>query len=139
MIRTLALLLLLGTSLPGGLFSPPAEPVPSLQESWTPLLVSPAWLQANMDRRDLVILHASYDGSDYEEGHIPGARLIRMDRLVWEGEPEVGWELRSWREIGAVLAEAGVTNRSTIVVYGDNPMQAARLWMTLDADSRAPR
>jgi thiosulfate/3-mercaptopyruvate sulfurtransferase len=131
MIRFLALLLL-GTSPLGAQLASPEGPAPVPQESWTPLLVSPQWVQDNLDNRNLVILHASYDGSDYEEGHIPNARLIRMDRLVWEGEPEVGVELRSWREIGAVLAEAGVNNRSTIIVYGTNPMVAARLWMTLD-------
>jgi thiosulfate/3-mercaptopyruvate sulfurtransferase len=105
---------------------------------WTPLsaqggiLVSADWLEANLYRSDLVILHASQDGSDYEQEHLPGARLILADRIAWEGETGVGTELRSSAEIRQVLEEAGVFDGSTVVVYGSNPMLAARLWMTLD-------
>lgn len=96
------------------------------------LLVSGEWLQENLQRPDLVILHASGDGSDYQAGHIPGARLVMLDKISWEGETGVGVELRSNQEIRRALEEVGVSNRSTVVVYGTNPMLAARLWMTLD-------
>ncbi len=128
-MKRILVIILLGAFLPG-LLSSPAQL--RAQDSWTPLLVSPQWLEDNRDRRDLVILHASNDGSDYEEGHIPGARLLRMDRIAWEGPTNVGVELRSWPEIREALEEAGVDNRSTVVVYGSNPMMAARLWVTLD-------
>lgn len=96
------------------------------------LLVSGDWVEENLQRSDLVVLHASGDGSDYQAGHIPGARLVLLDRIAWEGETGVGVELRGFPEIRRTLQEAGVTNRSTVVVYGSNPMTAARLWMTLD-------
>jgi thiosulfate/3-mercaptopyruvate sulfurtransferase len=105
---------------------------------WSPLsaqggvLVSADWLEANLSRPDLVVLHASYDGSDYQQEHLPGARLVLVDRIAWEGDNGVGTELRGRDEIRAVLEEAGVFDGSTIVVYGTNPMLAARLWMTLD-------
>jgi thiosulfate/3-mercaptopyruvate sulfurtransferase len=89
-------------------------------------------LEENLRRSDLVVLHASSDGSDYEEGHIPGARLLLMDRIAWDGDTGVGVELRRFTDIRNALAEAGVSNRSTVVVYGSDPMLAARLWMTLD-------
>ncbi len=96
------------------------------------LLVSADWLENNLSRQDLVILHASSDGSDYEAGHIPGARLVLLDRIAWEGETGVGVELRQFAEIRETLEEAGVSSGSTVVVYGSNPMHAARLWMTVD-------
>jgi thiosulfate/3-mercaptopyruvate sulfurtransferase len=124
--------LLLGLGLLSG-GGPHLSPNPGpLQSAAGSLLVSTRWLEENLNRPDLVILHASTDGSDYDEGHIPGARLILGSQLYWDGPTDVGVELRSWREIAAVLEEAGVTNQSIIVVYGSNPMQAARLWMTLD-------
>ncbi|MCJ7628005.1 MAG: hypothetical protein MUO50_06400, partial [Longimicrobiales bacterium] len=96
------------------------------------LLVSTGWLEDNLNRPDLVILHATNNRSDYEEGHIPGARLLLLDRISWEGETGVGVEFRPFAEIQGALKEAGVSNSSTVVVYGSNPMHAARLWMTLD-------
>jgi thiosulfate/3-mercaptopyruvate sulfurtransferase len=94
--------------------------------------VSADWLEANLDRSDLVILHASYDGSDYRQEHLPGARLVLAEQIAWDGETGVGTELRSPAEIRDVLEEVGVSDLSTVVVYGSNPMVAARLWMTLD-------
>jgi thiosulfate/3-mercaptopyruvate sulfurtransferase len=96
------------------------------------LLVSTDWLEDNLNRSDLVVLHASSDGSDYEQGHIPGARLLLLDRIAWEGETGVGVELRQYPEIRRALEEVGVSNGSTVVVYSTNPMLAARAWMTLD-------
>jgi len=79
-----------------------------------------------------VILHASFDGSDYKQEHLPGARLVLTDRIAWDGETGVGTELRSRNDIRSALEEVGVSDGSTVVVYGSNPMMAARLWMTLD-------
>lgn len=104
----------------------------SLSAQQARLLVTPDWLEDNLHRSDLVVLHASRDGTDYYEGHIPGARLIRLDQVSWDGPTDVGVELRRFVEIRDALAEAGVSNESTVVVYGSSPMVAARVWMTLD-------
>ena len=96
------------------------------------LLVSGDWLEENLARPDLVILHASGDGTDYGAEHIPGARLLLLDRISWDGETGVGVELRKLADIRTALEEAGVSDGSTVVVYGSNPMVAARVWMTLD-------
>jgi thiosulfate/3-mercaptopyruvate sulfurtransferase len=100
------------------------------------LLVSGDWLEGNLGRADVVVLHASTDGRDYETEHIPGARLVLLDGISWEGETGVGVELKAFPEIRRTLEAAGVSDGSTVVVYGTNPMVAARLWMTLDV-SRA--
>ena len=96
------------------------------------ILVSADWLEANLDRSDVVILHASFDGSDYRQEHLPGARLVLAERIAWDGETGLGTELKSQADIRDALEEVGVSDGSTVVVYGSNPMVAARLWMTLD-------
>jgi len=96
------------------------------------LLVSADWLEDNLARTDLVVLHASRDGSDYARGHIPGARLLLLDRVAWDGETGVGVELRRNVDIRNALEQVGVSNQSTVVVYGTDPRVAARVWMTLD-------
>jgi len=105
---------------------------PPIHAQQARLLVSTDWLEENLQRSDLVILQASNDGSDYETEHIPGARLVQLDRIAWDGETGVGVELRKDSEIREAFEEAGVSNGSTVVVYGSSPMLAARLWMTLD-------
>lgn len=105
---------------------------PQAQAQQARLLVSGEWLENNLGKPDLVVLQASTDGSDYREAHIPGARLVLLDQISWEGETGVGVELRPIREIRETLEAAGVSSRSRVVVYGNNPMVAARLWMTLD-------
>jgi thiosulfate/3-mercaptopyruvate sulfurtransferase len=138
-LRAVGVLALAGFWLPAGGQTlagpqPMAAPGDVLDEQAVPHwpLVTGDWLEANLQRPGLVILHASRDGSDYEAGHIPGARLVPADRIAWEGEAGVGSELRSFQEIREVLEEAGVSDWSTVLVYGSDVMQAARLWMTLD-------
>jgi len=103
-----------------------------IQAQQARLLVSTGWLEDNLNRPDLVVLHASNDGSDYEAEHIPGARLLLLDRIAWDGDTGVGVEFRMFTEIRNALEEVGVSNGSTVVVYGSSPTLAARLWMTLD-------
>ena len=110
-----------------------------LQGQQARLLVSTDWLEDNLQRSDLVVLHASRDGSDYHQGHIPGARLIRLDQVSWDGDTDLGVELRRFVDIRDALAEAGVSNESTVVVYGSNPMVAARVWMTIDVAGAGAR
>jgi len=109
------------------LLTPPATQVPPGH-----IIVTGEWLEQNLDNPDLVILQASSDGADYEAEHIPGARLVLSDQIAWEGETAVGMELRSFDEIREALERVGVSDESVVVVYGSNPMLAARLWMTLD-------
>lgn len=118
----IGLFLLLGVLSQG---SPQAAPTPDI-------LVSGDWLEMNLGRPDLVILQASSNGEDYAAGHIPGARLVLLDQIAWEGERGAGVEFRSVEEIRTALEAAGVSDESTVVVYGASPLLAARLWTTLD-------
>jgi thiosulfate/3-mercaptopyruvate sulfurtransferase len=96
------------------------------------LLVSADWLEAHLDDSDVVVLHADMRRDGYEAGHLPGGRFLDMTQLVWDGEHDWGAELRSPAEIDAALEAAGVSDGQHIVVYADNPLFAARAFMTLE-------
>lgn len=64
----------------------------------------------------------------YNSGHIPGA--IHSDSDIYEnGEPM--WFLRSDSEIFASMKSMGITSETTVIVYSDKPIFAARLWWIL--------
>ena len=62
---------------------------------------------------------------------VVAAFIVLAARLFYLQVVE-GAELRRLSEIRQALEAVGVSDRSTVVVYGSNPMVAARLWMTLD-------
>lgn len=95
-------------------------------------LVSPAWVEANLANPGVVVLHVDGRRAAYEEGHLPGARFLDLNAIAWGGEPEVGTEMRTPADIEAALEAAGVRDGQRVVVYGANPLAAARAWMTLD-------
>lgn len=93
------------------------------------LLVSPAWVAANLPNPDLVILHVSMEKEDYDRGHIPGARWLNPHLLIADGAP--GVELPSAAHIDSVLAILGVNDQSRVVYYGDTWM-APRVFLALE-------
>lgn len=103
-----------------------AEPLPHA-------LVTADWLAAHLDDADVVVLDVDGRVQRFDEGHIPGARRLDPGGIAWEGDPPVGSQMRTPAEIEAALEAVGVGERGRIVVYGDNPLLAARAWMTLDA------
>jgi len=96
------------------------------------ILVSTAWLEARLEDPSVVLLHVDAQREAYAQAHIPGARFLDLNAIAWNGEPDVGTEMRSPAEIEAALEAAGVGEEEHIVVYGANPLAAARAWMTLD-------
>jgi thiosulfate/3-mercaptopyruvate sulfurtransferase len=144
MIRKALFLLLL---LPGEARAQAGDPAASFpgvvraQAVDPQVLASGDWLQANLQRPDLVILHVSERADDYGLEHIPGARLFLTDWFQWEGETGIGAEFRPHDRIEASLEQVGVSDGSTVVVYGENPLLVARLWMTIEvlgAGARPP-
>lgn len=96
------------------------------------ILVSASWLQENLGRPDLVLLHVARRPEEYAVEHLPEARLFLTDWFLWEGEKGWGSEMRPAERIREALERVGVRDESQVVVYGDNPLYTARLWMTLD-------
>lgn len=97
------------------------------------VLASADWLAGHLDDEHVVVLHADMRRDGYDEGHIRGARFLDMTRLVWDGDPAWGTEIRPMAEIQGALEEAGVRDGlHHIVVYAANPLHAARAFMTLE-------
>ena len=106
--------------------------LPQLSQEDPGLLVSADWLSDHLADPQVVVLHADMQKSRYEAGHIPGARFLDMNKIVWEGDPAWGTEMRSLAEIDNALEMAGVSEGQHMVVYAPNPLFAARVFMTLE-------
>jgi len=108
----------------------------------TSLIVSGAWLTANLANANQVIIDVR-TSTDYNNGHIPGAINIPM---AWGGAPfdqsgsytTADWqyyELLPAETIAGVLGTAGVSNTNTIIVYGakaDNFVLSGRMFWMLE-------
>jgi thiosulfate/3-mercaptopyruvate sulfurtransferase len=96
----------------------------------TKLLVDAQWLQQHQKDKNLIVLHAAIRADEYDAGHIPNARLLLWGDYVRDGDGETS-ELPSVAKLKATFEAVGVSDNSTVVVYGD-PLAAARAFMTLE-------
>ncbi|MCC6982315.1 MAG: sulfurtransferase [Bauldia sp.] len=80
-------------------------------------LVSADWLLENLDDPNVRVFEVSVDRGVYERGHIPGA----VD-LNWHTElvDPINRDIASREDFEAKLRASGVTDETTIVLYGDN-------------------
>jgi len=98
----------------------------------TGLVVSTDWLAAHLEDPEVVVLHVTRDSAAYLAGHIPGAHLLLWNEftVTRDGLPV---ELPPVAELVACFEKLGVSDRSHVVLYGDNlGLAAARAWFTLD-------
>jgi len=107
------------------------SPAPALAQQ-SQLVVTAEWLAERQDDENLVLLQVGSEAA-FEEGHIPGARPLPLQRFA----PEVDGMSTEMPEPDALreaLELAGVSSDSRIVVYSaSNPPQlAARLYLTLE-------
>ena len=81
-----------------------------------PAAVTGEWLQANLDAKDLVLLDAR-PLRDFSGNHLPGAQSVTAENLrsAAGGLSAVAYPPEI---LGAILARAGVTRASHVVVYG---------------------
>ena len=93
------------------------------------LLVDAAWLQANIDRENLVVVGLMPE-SDFTVSHIPGAQQIDWPSLEIVDTSDLG--IDAWQsQIAAAIGQLGITPASTVVIYDDGTLFAARLWWVL--------
>ena len=94
------------------------------------LLVSTEWLAGHLNDPKLVIVHVG-NPRDYQAGHIPGARLLTMDRIAANTAP--GTELLPDQQLKSNLEALGISDDSRVVIYTpDWQPNATRLFFTLD-------
>ena len=94
------------------------------------VLITPAELALALKQPATIVLAVSNNPADFELEHIPGARFIRYDQIAVDGDG-LGSELPPVDQLRAVFAAAGVSDRSSVVVYG-SAIPATRLFFTLD-------
>ena len=106
-----------------------AAPAPALHPE---MLVTTSWLAEHLQDPDLIVLSISASPEFYSQGHIPGARQIKLNEIAVtrDGIPN---ELPPVERLQHVFASAGVGNKSRIVIYGERfNLLAARAYYTLD-------
>src|SRR5215213_11666828 len=94
------------------------------------LLVSPADLAAALKDPATVVVAVGNSLDDFIAGHIPGARFIRYDDIAIDADG-LGSELPPVEQLRAVLAVAGIGDKSKVVIYG-TAITAARMFLALD-------
>jgi thiosulfate/3-mercaptopyruvate sulfurtransferase len=96
------------------------------------MLVSTSWLEQHLSERDLVVLYIGHDRGQFDSGHIPGSRYVRLDELVEQHKDSLN-ELPSVSDLQATFESVGVGDQSRVVLTGDaKGVLAARAYFTLD-------
>lgn len=96
------------------------------------MLVSTAWLQEHLNDNDLVVIQIGRDRAQFEAGHIPGSRFLRLDDLVEQHVNSLN-ELPPVPELRETFESLGVAENSRVVLADDNGgVLAARAYFTLD-------
>jgi thiosulfate/3-mercaptopyruvate sulfurtransferase len=96
-----------------------------------PTFVTTAWLSSHLGDPDLVVLHAAGQRSDYEAGHVPGARFLGWNSYTVTRD-SLTIELPAEAKFDSLLEAAGVRDGSRIVIAGGPVTQTSRLLFTLD-------
>ena len=107
-------------------------------------VVSPAWLAANLNDPNLVVLHVGA-AQEYARAHIPGARYVSLAALhagsghepstgSGQAERELTLEMLPPDSLRRALEGLGIGDDSRVVVYfsGNRVTPATRLLFTLD-------
>ncbi len=81
------------------------------------VLVSTDWVDKHKDDQNVVVVEVDVDTKSYNEGHIPGA-------IGWDWQTQlcdtVQRDVIKKSDLENLLSNSGISNDSTIVLYGDN-------------------
>ena len=81
------------------------------------VLVDADWVQAHLNDPKVRLIEVDVDNSAYEQGHIPGAVGFNWQK---ELQDQLVRAPLSKKHLEDLLGRAGVSNDTTIVLYGDN-------------------
>ena len=103
-----------------------------LAQTPSSMVVTTQWLAARLGQPGLAIVHVGLDRTQYDAGHIPGARFLPVSEIVVD-HGKITNELPPVEQLKRALESVGVSDDDRVVLYGDNAnLYAARLWWTLD-------
>jgi thiosulfate/3-mercaptopyruvate sulfurtransferase len=94
------------------------------------LLVSASELATMLKDPAVVVVAVVNQPAEFEAGHIPGARLVRYGDIAIDGDG-LQSELPPVDQLRRVLAAAGISDRSKVIIYGST-IGATRMFFTLD-------
>lgn len=102
---------------------PPAHPE---------FVVSTDWLAQHLNDPNVVILHIVEQRSDYEKGHIPGARVLTFEDYM-DTKTELHDELLPPDVQKAKFESLGIGDNTRVVIYTQDWFPwATRAWFTFD-------
>ncbi len=97
------------------------------------MLISVEELAARLKDPRIVVLHVGTQ-KDYDEGHIPGARLVTLSGVSVTGEGGLRMQMPPMDQLHQSLERLGLRDSSQVVIYpaGDSIQSATRVWFTFD-------
>ncbi len=81
------------------------------------VVVETEWAAEHLHDPNIRILEVSVDATAFDQGHIPGAVALNWFRDLEEHPVR---DIASREKIERLLGQAGVTNDTTVLLYGDN-------------------
>ena len=92
------------------------------------LLVSTDWVQQHLGQPGLKLVEVDVDTKAYEAGHIEGAIGFNWQTQL---QDQVVRDIVSKQRFEELLSRAGISNRDSVVLYGDNNnwFAAYALWL----------
>jgi thiosulfate/3-mercaptopyruvate sulfurtransferase len=81
------------------------------------VLVDAAWVEAHIGDPNVRLIEVDVDTKAYNEGHIPGAVAFNWQK---ELQDQIVRSPISQEKLEELLSNAGVSNDTTVVFYGDN-------------------
>ncbi len=105
---------------------------PVFAQTPSSMVVTTQWLASRLGQPDLAIVHIGLDRSQYDAGHIPGARFLPLSQIVIN-RGQVANELPGVEQLKRTLESVGIGDNTRVVLYSNNAnLYAARLWWTMD-------
>src|SRR6266704_6196636 len=96
------------------------------------MLVSTQWLADHIKDPKVVVLHVAEKKSDYDSGHIPGARYLGFDDFMDTHAAKM-FEVPSPAKLKTVFEALGISDDTRVVIYTQDWFPwASRGWFTFD-------
>ncbi len=80
-------------------------------------LVDTAWVAEHSNDSNVRVVEVDVDTSAYEQGHVPGA--VGWNWTTQLADP-VRRDILSKEQFERLMAESGIGNDTTVILYGDN-------------------
>ena len=81
------------------------------------ILAETAWVADHLKDSNLRVIEVSVDQQAFEQGHVPGAVALNWFRDLEEHPVR---DIASKAKMEGLLGQAGVSNDTTVILYGDN-------------------